>query len=159
MKSMISPSIIVLVICILLGCGPVNKIKTKVPNSAVTTGLYGRIESIEGNQMPQVGKAFSKAKPLQTRLYIFPPLENTDLLQVEGQWCQQVQQRPIQIVSTDSIGRYHITMVPGRYSILVAAYGGYFVPFFNQFNQPGVVDIQQVQKTELNILVNSKAIY
>ena len=50
-------------------------------------------------------------------------------------------------------------MKAGQYIVLVEAYNGFFIPFFDQYNQPGKIIVRSKKYTPLDILVNSKAIY
>lgn len=128
-------------------------------NLNVKTVLSGQVKVQTGNQMPMVNSLVKKGKPFPTTVYVFAPLNNTDLLGQEGQWCKAIQSTILDSIKTDSEGNYQIALVPGRYSILVGAYDGFFIPFFDQYNAPGSIHLKANQPLKLNILVNSKAIY
>jgi hypothetical protein len=63
------------------------------------------------------------------------------------------------MIQTDNKGYFKKALKAGQYIVLVEAYDGFFIPFFDQYNQPGKIIVLSKKYTPLNILVNSKAIY
>ena len=159
MKKTIQPFLVLLVYMISLSCNSQHKLANSQTITSSSAQVYGAVFELKGNQMPVFQKKSTKAKPFPTKVYIFPVLTLDQLLNKEGQWCKEIVQKPIQISLTDSLGQFRITLMPGRYSIVVGAYEGYFVPFFNQNNEPAVFQLEEKQQLNLNIVVNSKVIY
>ncbi|MFN5987744.1 MAG: hypothetical protein ACK42B_12770, partial [Chitinophagaceae bacterium] len=79
--------------------------------------------------------------------------------ELDGQWCKSVQQKPYLMIQTDNKGYFKKALKAGQYIVLVEAYDGFFIPFFDQYNQPGKIIVRSKKYTPLDILVNSKAIY
>ncbi len=124
-----------------------------------SSGIQGKLIVLSGNQMPLQNKTKNSGKPLKTQVYIFNQLTESQLVEMSDQWCKQVNATPIKSQWSDSVGKYQIFLDPGKYSILVAYDGGYFIPFFNQYNEIASVDIVKGQFLQLDITVNRKAIY
>jgi hypothetical protein len=122
-------------------------------------GLEGFLREAKGNQMGIQKQSGIKGKALSSRIYLYKKLTKEDLLGLEGQWCKSVQQKPIKVIQADTMGYFKTNLVPGQYIVLVGVYDGYFIPSFNQFDQPGSITIKSGKWEQMNILVNSKAIY
>lgn len=159
MKILKNAAILVLSSLMLFGCAATKQLANIQIENQMKSRLYGQVTLLEGNQMPMRNNSISKGKAFMTQVYIYNKLNYDQLIAIEGQWCKQVNQTPLQTISTDTLGRFAIELVPGNYTVLVAAYGGYFIPFFNQYNQPSAIDLKEKKAVELNILVNSKANY
>ena len=122
-------------------------------------GIEGFLREARGNQMGVSTKGNIKGHPLVSKIHVFKNLSSTDLLGLEGQWCKSVEQKPYLIIQTDNKGYFKQALKKGKYVVLVEAYDGFFIPSFDQFNQPSKVLVESKKYTSLNILVNSKAIY
>ncbi len=122
-------------------------------------GVEGFLSEVKGNQMGVEKTAGIKGRPMVGKIYVFKHLKQTDLVGLEGQWCKSVQQKPYLMIQTDNKGYFKKALKAGQYIVLVEAYDGYFIPFFDQYNQPGKIIVSSKKYTHLNILVNSKAIY
>jgi hypothetical protein len=92
-------------------------------------------------------------------IYLYKNLTITQLEDLEGQWCKSVQQKPYKIIQTNNKGQFKQALPTGKYFLLVSAYDGYFIPSFDQHNQPSSILVVSGKYTPVNILVNSKAIY
>ncbi len=147
-------------ILIISACHPSkNAMLDKGPSIQLGSGIAGNIKELIGNQMPLETKSKGKGRPLQTQVLIFEQLSASQLVDLSEQWCKQVNAIPIKSQWSDSAGKYQIFLDPGKYSILIAYNGGYFIPFFNQFNEIAPVSIAKSQIVQLDIKVNRKAIY
>lgn len=122
-------------------------------------GIEGFLRELKGNQMGKQKTALNAGHVLVSKIYIYKNLSNLDLEGLEGQWCKSVQQRPYKIIQTDNKGYYKIRLAPGKYFLLVQLEDGFFVPYFDQRNQPASINISSGKFERFNILVNSKAIY
>ncbi len=122
-------------------------------------GVEGFLSEVKGNQMGVEKTAGIKGRPMVGKIYVFKHLKQTDLVGLEGQWCKSVQQKPYLMIQTDNKGYFKKVLKAGQYIVLVEAYDGYFIPFFDQYNQPGKIIVSSKKYTPLDILVNSKAIY
>lgn len=122
-------------------------------------GLEGFLREAKGNQMGIQNQSSNKGQPFKSKLYLFKNLGTEDLVGLEGQWCKSIKQKPFKIISSDDKGYFKSTLKPGKYVVLVGAYNGYFIPSFNQYNQPSNIVIIPRQWQRVDILVNSKAIY
>lgn len=122
-------------------------------------GIEGFLREAKGNQMGVEKMGSSKGRPLMSQLYVFKNLTNEDLVGLEGQWCKSVQQKPYIIIQTDNKGYFKQHLKTGKYIVLVKLNDGFFIPSFDQYNQPTKVLVASKKYTSLNILVNSKAIY
>jgi len=123
------------------------------------SGIVGSIRELKGNRMPLQNKSKGQGRPLQTQVLIFEQLSASQLVGLIDQWCKQVNAIPVKTQWSDAVGNYQIRLDPGKYSILVAYDDGYFIPFFNQYNEIATVDIVKNQLLQLDINVNRKAIY
>ena len=122
-------------------------------------GIEGFLRELKGNQMGKQKTAVNTGHVLVSKIYIYKNLSNLDLEGLEGQWCKSVQQRPYKIIQTDNKGYYKLRLAPGKYFLLVQLEDGFFVPSFDQHNQPSSILVESGKYTPVNILVNSKAIY
>ena len=122
-------------------------------------GIEGFLREALGNQMGGQNQSSNKGKPLKSKLYLFKKLGTEDLVELEGQWCKSIKQKPFKIISSDNKGHFKSVLSPGNYVVLVGAYDGYFIPSFNQHNQPSSIVVNSGQWEQMNILVNSRAIY
>lgn len=131
----------------------------KAASVQLKSGIIGSILELKGNMMPLQKKSKIQGKPLQTQVFVFKQLSASQLVGLNEQWCKQVNAIPVKTQWSDSVGNYQIRLDPAKYSILVAYDGGYFIPFFNQYNEIATVDIVNSQMLRLDIKVNRKAIY
>lgn len=122
-------------------------------------GIEGSLREVKGNQMGIEKGGGSKGRPMVGKIYLYKALKKEDLVGLDGQWCRSVQQKPHLVIETDNKGYFKKAVKVGRYVLLVEAYEGFFVPSFDQYNQPSKISVESKQYTSLNILVNSKAIY
>lgn len=122
-------------------------------------GVEGTVRELKGNQMGIEKSSREKGQPFVGKIYIYQSLRSTHLDGIEGQWCKSVQQKPFKIIQTNNKGAFKQALPPGKYFLLVAAYDGYYIPSFDQFNQPSSILVTSGQYIPINILVNSKAIY
>lgn len=122
-------------------------------------GLEGFLREAKGNQMGIQNRSSKKGQPLKSTLYVFKKLGTADLFELEGQWCKSIKQKPYAIIQTDLKGYFKTRLRPGKYVVVVSVYDGYFIPSFNQYNEPSSIIVKQGQWEQLEILVNSKAIY
>lgn len=122
-------------------------------------GLEGFLREARGNQMGIQNRSSNKGQPFKSKLYLFKKLGTEDLVELEGQWCKSIKQKPYKIIQTDQKGYFKTAVSPGKYVVLVGAYDGYFIPSFNQYNQPSSILVISGKWEQMNILVNSRAIY
>ena len=122
-------------------------------------GLEGFLREAKGNQMGVHNRSSNKGQPFKSKLYLFKKLGTEDLVGLEGQWCKSIKQKPFKIISSDDKGYFKTAVSPGKYVVLVGAYDGYFIPSFNQYNQPSSILVIPGKWEQMNILVNSRAIY
>ena len=122
-------------------------------------GIEGYLREVKGNQMGVEKSGNSKGRPMFGKIYLFKDLNREDLVELDGQWCKSVQQKPYLMIQTDNKGYFKKALKAGQYIVLVEAYDGFFIPFFDQYNQPGKIIVRSKKYTPLDILVNSKAIY
>lgn len=130
-----------------------------MPLFSTHQGIEGFLREAKGNQMGIEKSGRVKGAPMQAKLYIYKNLTQKELLGLEGNWCKSIQQKPYLIIQTDQKGYFKQSLKKGKYIVLVEAYDGFFIPYFDQFNQPGKCLVEPKKYTLLNILVNSKAIY
>lgn len=130
-----------------------------IPVSNSKQGVEGSLREIKGNQMGIEKTSSQKGQPLVGAIYLYKNLTNTQLEGLEGQWCKSVQQKPYKIIQTNNKGQFKQALPAGKYFILASAYDGYFIPSFDQQNQPSSILVVSGKYTPVNILVNSKAIY
>ncbi len=144
----------------ILACNPRNKASVNRSYSVqVESGVRGKLTELTGNQMPLKTIEKGKGKPLQTQVYIFNQLSVSQLVGLNEQWCKQVNTAPIRSQWSDSVGNYYINLNPGKYTILVAYNDGYFIPFFNQYNEIATISVVKSKIVQLDIKVNTKAVY
>lgn len=122
-------------------------------------GLEGFLRESRGNQMGKQKPFEISGHPFSSKIYLYKKLSSIDLVGLEGNWCDSVQQKPYKIIQTNNKGYFKIHLMPGKYMVLVGAYDGFFVPYFDQNNQPASITIQSGKIEQMKILVNSKAIY
>ena len=122
-------------------------------------GLEGFLREARGNQMGIQNRSSNKGQPFKSKLYLFKKLGTEDLVELEGQWCKSIKQKPYKIIQTNNKGQFKQALPAGKYFMLASAYDGYFIPSFDQHNQPSSILVVSGKYTPVNILVNSKAIY
>lgn len=122
-------------------------------------GLEGFLREAKGNQMGIQNQFSNKGIPFKSKLYLFKKLVTEDLVGLDGQWCKSINQKPFKIIASDYKGYFKTALSPGKYVVLVGAYDGYFIPSFNQYNQPSSIEVIAGQLEQMNILVNSRAVY
>lgn len=146
--------------CLFIACHVTKKgVNFMQKSKPILSGIQGRVTEFKGNQMGIKAGNVKMGLALSTQVLIFKQLAVSQLVGLDGQWFQHLNSQPIKSQIADSAGNYQILLDPGVYSILVAYDGGYFIPFYNQYNQIATVHISKNQMIQLDIKVNTKAIY
>ncbi len=140
--------------CLLVSCFSINK----QFKGQARQGVEGYVYEKKGNAMPQLGKPFSKGRGFATQVYIFEPTTIQPTSVTEG-LLTKPGTRLIGKFATDSIGRFKINLMPGRYSVLMGYEGAYFAPNFNQMNEVGIIQVLPGIFTSMEVIINVKASY
>ena len=124
-----------------------------------TQGLIGQVFEQKGNVMPQKGKSNSKGQGYSTIIYVFEPTAITSVSSLSGGLYTKPSTQLLGSFPTDSTGHFSISLVPGKYSILVGYEGAYFAPFLNQYNELAVVQVLPSLFQSMEVIINVKASY
>jgi hypothetical protein len=148
-------------IYLLLGtsCRPMQQ---KIPNNynGSFATIKGNVKVFTGNQMPSHGSAPKKGKPYSTSVYFFTQLKKEWLVDLDGQFCKNFTQvQPFKFIESDAQGDYIISLPEGAYFVLLGYEDGFFIPFFDSNNQISPVQLKVNQKIQLDVNINSKAVY
>ena len=123
------------------------------------SSLEGQVMELLGNAMPSKGKSSYKGRPLLATIYIFQPLHLAQLENQTGAFCNKINGTLIDSVLSNSDGRYHLSLKPGQYSVVVGSENGFFIPYFSGLDGVAYFNIEPYKTTLLNITVNQKANY
>lgn len=144
-----------LIASFITGCFPL----LKPIKGTMQQGIVGQVFEKKGNSMPLMGKPFSKGKGYPTRVYVFEPTAIQQTKVLENGLYQKPSSALIGTYETDSLGHFKINLAPGRYSILVGYQDGYFVPYWNQLNELGIVQVVAGKFHPLEVVINIHASY
>jgi hypothetical protein len=122
--------------------------------------IKGNIKVFTGNQMPLKGSTPKKGKFHSTTVYFFKNLQKEWLVDLDGQYCKSFTQvRPYKFIESNLEGDYNTLLPEGTYFVLVAYEDGFFIPFFDSNNQIASIQVKAFQKIQLDVNINSKAVY
>ncbi|WKN42466.1 N-acetylmuramoyl-L-alanine amidase [Tunicatimonas pelagia] len=131
--------------------------------SVIQQGVAGQVRWYEGNLMPTITEDTAAApdrqgEPVQRTLYIHK-LTHRDQTVQKGRFFQAVQTELVAKITTDSLGKFELSLPVGQYSLLVEETEGLFA---NQFNSEGHIapfSVESNRVTQLNIRVDYRATY
>ena len=126
----------------------------------MSQGIHGMVKEESGNRMPGPGRELPPPIPVKTTIYVYEP---TSLSQVEsangGPVYTAVKSKLIKSVETDEKGSFRIALPPGTYSLFAKVEGGFFANSFDGNNRIHPVVVEEDKFTEVDILINHKAVY
>lgn len=122
--------------------------------------IKGNIKVFTGNQMPSKEGVPKNGRVYSTTVYFFKKLQKEWLVNLDGQYCKNFTQvRPYKFIESNLQGDYSALLPEGTYFILVAYEDGFFIPFFDSNNQIASIQVKAFQKIQLDVHINSKAVY
>lgn len=122
-------------------------------------GIEGQILEQLGNQMPQVGKPFSKGKPYSTTVYIYQPFYANVVEEKQGNLLLKCNGILVDSLTTNNLGFFKVNVPPGIYSVVVRYEGRFFASHFTQFNEVALVKVDKGVFVKNDITIHVKASY
>ncbi|MBR2649714.1 MAG: hypothetical protein IKD55_12785 [Sediminibacterium sp.] len=132
---------------------------TKTKRSVVfSQGITGIVEEISGNQMPRIGREPDKPKPFPTTVFFYAPTDITQVQRIgETPLYTSIFTKLIATTETDSLGKFTVSLPPGRYSVFVQVEKKFFANNFDIRNNISLVTVEENKLADIKILVNHKA--
>ncbi|MGB3584935.1 MAG: N-acetylmuramoyl-L-alanine amidase [Tunicatimonas sp.] len=130
--------------------------------SAIQQGVAGQVRWYEGNLMPTITEGSAEPNrqgyPIQRTLRIYE-LTHRDEAVKKSRFFQAIQTKLVTEVTTDSSGKFALSLPVGQYSLLVEEPDGLFA---NQFDGAGNIapfSVQADSVTQLEVKVDYRAVY
>lgn len=137
----------------------VNAQPRRFSKKLATSSLSGQVFEQVGNFMSSKGKPAVKGRPLMTKVFIYQPVQMAQLENQNGAYCNRINGLLMKTTLSDSAGRYHFDLKPGKYSIVVAYDHGFFIPYFSGTDGVAYIQLEIGKPQILDITVNQKASY
>jgi acyl-CoA hydrolase len=146
----------VLIAAAICACGSTKNLKT----TTMTQGIVGNVVEIVGNQMPMKGEEPSKPKGIKAEIVVY---EKTNISQTVKDAATglfaSVNANKIASITSDSSGKFSVTLPVGTYSLFVKINDKLFANLFNQYNDIHTVTVDSGKIAETTIRINYKAFY
>jgi hypothetical protein len=123
-------------------------------------GIEGQIVWLEGNLRPSKDKKVNKGKPVQRTLYIYPVINEKNMIKQGKLYQIPANLEPIKKITTDENGKFKVDLEVGNYSIFTEEPNQLL--FANSFDGEMNIAVVKVEKNkvlEYNIKINYKATY
>lgn len=126
-------------------------------------GVAGQVRWYEGNLMPTITEDNTApprqdGKPIQRNLFIYE-LTHRDQASQKSHFFQDIQTTLVSKVTTNSLGRFELSLPVGKYSLFVEEPDGLFA---NQFDGDGNIapfTVHSDSITQLEVKVDYRAVY
>lgn len=142
-----------------------NAKKSKNSNEDMKQGITGTIIWEEGNQMPMIipddvepTEKENKPKGIKRTLLIH---ELTKMVgsNSENGFHSKPATKEIARIESDSLGRFKVSLLPGKYSLFVLEERGYYANLSDGQQNIFPVEVKENEFTQVEFVINYKAVY
>ncbi len=126
--------------------------------SAQRQGIIGKVEWLEGNQMPGPDRKPAPSRGIQREVWIYQAV-TIQQAKSEGVFFSDIASPLIKKIKTNRKGCFKLKLPPGDYSIFILEKKGLFANRFDGQGRINSVTVKPGEFTEISILVDYEAAY
>ena len=130
-----------------------------IPKTAPSPNFIGHVYEYKFNAMPMVDRPSSKGSPLMTTIYFYEPTQRTQIEDgmIPSQTVSKINTKLVDSISSDKTGAFNVHLQPGKYSVFIKYATGYYVPFYAGKDWVAVIEVKQMEVTELDFTVKANS--
>lgn len=129
-----------------------------LPLYAQRQGIKGKVEWLEGNQMPGPDRKPVKPRGIQREVWIYQAV-TIQQAKSEGVFFSDIASPLIKKIKTNRKGCFKLKLPPGDYSLFILEKNGLFANRFDGQGRINSVTVKPGEFTEISILVDYEAAY
>ncbi len=126
-------------------------------------GLFGKVQWIEGNQMPMIieeGQQDDRKgpRPIEREVVVFGQTKTSDT-EMDNGFYKNIKTKEVARFKTDKNGQFFINLKPGIYSLFTVEEDGLWANTFDGENRINPIEILENEIAVITITINYNAAY